>query len=339
MRKGIAIAGTITIDNIKKVVKYPNESELTAIKSVKKSLGGAVSNCSIGLSKLDHTVPIEIIALIGNDENGTYIKEHFKEYSNIDTSRLKTAGLTPYTDVMQNINNNTRTFFTFKGNSYLFDEEAINLYSINSKILHIAYILLLDALDKKDDKYGTKMAKVLKKAQELGIKTSIDVISEASNRYSEIVPPSLVYTNYCIINEVEAGKTVNIELRNNVGGLLTHKIRDVLLKLKEIGVKDWVIIHVLEGSFGFDGVQMISIPSLYVEKSKIKGTVGAGDAYVSGILYGAEKDWSLLTSMKLATASAASSLLQEDSTSGIKSSNELINMFDMYPKNKTFDIQ
>ncbi|ANX13755.1 carbohydrate kinase [Fictibacillus arsenicus] len=332
MKEGIAVAGTITVDEIKRISKYPNKSELTTIQNISRSIGGAVSNCSVSLAKIDHTIPIEIVTLIGDDEKGEFLKERLREYRNIDLNQVKMIGNTPFTDVIQDEFDHSRTFFTYRGNSSLFDENTINLKNLKSEILHIGYILLLESLDKEDSVFGTKMAKVLKEAQELGIKTSIDIVSENSSRYEQIVPPSLKYTNYCVINELEAGKSVGIDLRGSSGELIIQDIKKVLLKMKELGVKDWVVIHTPEGSFGFDGLNVYSIPSLLLDKKFIKGTVGAGDAYVSGVLYGALKGLDLPNSMKLGTAAAASSLFEEDSTSGIKCYEQLITMYEEFPK-------
>jgi sugar/nucleoside kinase (ribokinase family) len=332
LKEGIAVAGTIVVDEIKRISKYPNKSELTTIQNIRRAIGGAVSNCSVSLTKIDHTIPIEIVTLIGNDEKGEFLKERLGEYRNIDLNQVKVIGNTPFTDVIQDEFDHSRTFFTYRGNSSLFDENTIDFKKIKSKILHIGYILLLESLDKEDSVFGTKMAKVLKEAQELGIKTSIDIVSENSSRYEQIVPPSLKYTNYCVINELEAGKSVGINLRDSSGELIIQSIKKVLLKMKELGVKDWVVIHSPEGSFGFDGSNIYSIPSLLLDKKVIKGTVGAGDAYVSGVLYGALKGLDLPSSMKLGTASAASSLFEEDSTSGIKCYEQLINMYEEFPK-------
>lgn len=337
MREGIAIAGTITVDEIKKVRSYPKESELTSIMSIQRSIGGIVSNCSIALAKIDDNLPIEVIALIGNDEKGEYIKKRLHEYKNIDTTQLTAIGSTAFTDVIQNETNHTRTFFTYKGNSNLFDINTIDFTKLKSKILHIGYLLLLDSLDARDEQYGTKMAKLLKKAQEFKIKTSIDVVSENSNRFS-LVLHSLPYADYCIINEIEASKIAGSELRDTSGKLIESNLKPILVKIKESGVKDWVVIHAPEGSFGYDGADFISLPSLKLKKDEIKGTVGAGDAYASGLLYGAVKEMDLLSSMKIATASAASSLLEEDSTSGIKSYRELKKMYESYPKNTLINI-
>lgn len=336
--KGIAIAGTIAVDTIKRVKGFPKKSELSSITSVQQSIGGAVSNCSVALSKIDKKLPIEIVTLIGNDERGNFIRRYFRRFKNISMDNVQYIGETPFTDVISDEVDNSRTFFTYKGNSVLFDEQVLKIENLKSDILHVAYLLLLDALDQEDEKYGTKLAKLLKEAQDSGIKTSIDIVSENSDRYKKVVPPSLKFTNYCVINEIEAGRTVGIDLRNLNGELRTNRMKEVLDQLKRFGVKDWVIIHSPEGSFGYDGNQYYSIPSLLIEKRLIKGTVGAGDAYVSGILYGALNGFSIEHSMEIATAAAASSLLAEDSTSGIKSYEELILMYQEVPKRSKMDI-
>jgi sugar/nucleoside kinase (ribokinase family) len=336
---GIAFAGTIAVDEIKRIGCYPDKSELSPIESVSRSHGGAVANCGISMARIDPELPIEVIALIGDDEKGRFLQKRLESYQNIDGSQLKIVGKTPFTDVFHDVSDHTRTFFAYKGNSHLFDENTINFDKLKARILHIGYILLLDGLDQEDGEYGTKMAKLLKAAQEKGLKTSIDIVSEKGSRYQIIVPPSLKYTNYCIINEIEAGKTVGVELRDGSGKLKNNKIKTVLYKLKELGVKDWVVIHTPEGSFGYDGGQFHSIPSLKLENSAIKGTVGAGDAYLAGTLYGAHKGLSIAEAMKIGTAAAASSLLEEDSTSGVQRFEQLVSMYRSHPKNNEIVIE
>ncbi|MCF6466227.1 carbohydrate kinase family protein [Clostridium sp. Cult2] len=338
MRRGIAIAGNIAVDEIKYIDKYPAKSELTTIRNIDRNTGGIISNCGITLSRIDYNIPIEIITLVGKDEKGDYLKETLSKYPNIIFNQVKAVGKTPFTDVINDISDKSRTFFFFRGNSHLFNEDTIDLEKLNSKILHIGYILLLDGLDEEDEVYGTKMARLLKNAQEIGLKTSIDIVSENSNRFVDKVPPSLKYTDYCIINEIEAGKSVNVNLRDANNRLIKENIRDVLYKLKKLGVKEWVIIHCPEGSFGYDGLNIYSVPSLFLEKEKIKGTVGAGDAYAAGALYGAHEGLSIEDSMKLATSSAASLLLAEEGASGVKTYNELLKMFEEYPKHETITI-
>ncbi|WP_268877581.1 carbohydrate kinase family protein [Heyndrickxia camelliae] len=153
MKDGIAIAGTIAVDEIKKIDKYPNRSELTAIQSVRRSIGGAVSNCSVSLAKIDSSLPIEVIALIGHDEKGRFLLSNLEKYKNINLQHIQIMGETPFTDVIQDSSDHSRTFFSYKGNSSSFNESMIDFRNINSTILHVGYILLLDSLDEEDAIY------------------------------------------------------------------------------------------------------------------------------------------------------------------------------------------
>ena len=62
----------------------------------------------------------------------------------------------------------------------------------------------------------------------------------------------------------------------------------------------------------------------------IKGTTGAGDAYCSGILYGAYMDMSLYEAMILARATAACSLSESNGTDGMLPYSEAMNLNEEY---------
>ena len=144
------------------------------------------------------------------------------------------------------------------------------------------------ALDAPDPEYGTRMARLLHDAQAHGILTSVDVVSEVGERYRMIVPPALRYTDYFIVNEIEAGKTVGVNLRGASDELLIDRIPEVLMKLKALGVRRWAVIHAPEGGFGIDEAgNYVEVPSLLLPKGVIVGTVGAGDAFCAGALLGA----------------------------------------------------
>ena len=102
--------------------------------------------------------------------------------------------------------------FRLLGANEVFCQDDINWDKFDAKIFHIGYLLSLNALDEPDDQYGTKMARLLACAREHGLETSVDVVSEMSDRFTKIVPPALKYTDYCIINEIEAQCTTGISL-------------------------------------------------------------------------------------------------------------------------------
>ena len=106
-----------------------------------------------------------------------------------------------------------RTFFHARGANALWRGDDLDFKKINARIFHLGYLLLLDALDEPDARFGTKAARLLARAQAAGVKTSADVVSEDSDRFARIVNPALKHVDYCILNEIEAGKTTGFKIR------------------------------------------------------------------------------------------------------------------------------
>ena len=160
------------------------------------------------------------------------------------------------------------------------------------------------------------------------MKTSIDVVSEASDRFMRLVPPALKYTDYCIINEVEAQQTTGVKLRGEDDRLLTENMPEALKAMKRMGVTTWAVIHCPEGGFGLDeNDQYVALDSLHLPKGYIKGSVGAGDAFCAGVLYGAEKRYSLSDSIALGIASAACSLSEPGATEGMRAEADVMKLY------------
>lgn len=324
MKNGIILAGNMIVDALKYVDVYPEHSKLTTIRSVHKSMGGLLCNCACDLACIDPEMPITAVGAIGDDDYGRYITESFGAYPNIDLSNVRIGGETSFTDAMCDIENHTRTFFTYRGASSTLCPDDFDFDKIKGEIIHAGYILLLDGLDADDDEYGTAMARVLADAKAHGIRTSIDVVSEESDRYRTKVLPALKYTDYCVINETEASRITGIDLEKD-GKPDPEKMPQVLSALFELGVAQWAVIHSRDASFGMDKAGgYFCIPSIDIPRSIIKGTTGAGDAFCSGMLYGAWRDMALDEAMRFATAVATSSLLAPGASDGILTYDETV---------------
>jgi sugar/nucleoside kinase (ribokinase family) len=282
----------------------------------------------VDLAKLDPQMPLVALGRTGDDEAGKFIMENLQAHKNIDMQHVKITGTTSFALVMADEITKQRTFYHCRGGNAGFCEADIPWENLNVDMLHIGYILLLDALDEEDTEYGTKMARLLHTAQQKGIKTSIDVVSEASDRFKRLVSPALKYTDYCIINEVEASATTGIELRTEDGKLLKENMPAALKKMKELGVSTWAVIHCPEVGYGLDeNNNLVEVPSLKLPEGWIAGTVGAGDAFCSGVLYGAWKGMDLKSAIELGTASAACSLSQPGATEGMRTAEEVMQVY------------
>lgn len=310
MQTGILVAGSIIVDNILEVEKYPISGELTKIVSISKATGGLVPNVAIALKKLDKNIPVFACGKIADDENGNFVLKQLKK-ENVDISNITYCeDKTSFSEVVSVVGGQ-RTFFAYPGACDLFNKSDINFKKVNAKYLHLGYFLLLKNIDSGDG------IKILQEAKKNNIITSIDLVSENSNRYSQIIP-CLKYVDNLIINEIEASRLTNIDFNES-------NAKDILQKLKSYGVIDLVVIHKKEGSYMLRHNSFYKEDSVNVPMNLIKGTTGAGDAFVAGILYGLYNNYEDDELLKFAAKVAASSLFSSETSSSILSVEELKN--------------
>ncbi len=327
-RNGICVAGNMIVDITYPVDVMPKSGQLVPITGDPiRTTGGAVNNVIVDLAKMDPQLPLQALGRIGKDAEGQFTMDYLHNFKNIDTSCVKEEGITSFTLVMSENISRQRTFFTFGGAGDAFCEEDIEWDKISAEIFHIGYILLLKTLDAEDPEYGTKMAKLLAAAQKHGLKTSIDVVTEASDRFKSKVTPALKYTDYCVINEEEAQATTGITLRDADGTLHPENMEAALKALKAMGVSTWAVIHCPEGGWGLDeNNNFVFEASVKLPKGYIAGTVGAGDAFCAGVLLAAQKKMPLLDAIHLGAAAACASLRMPGATEGMVTMEEVLEL-------------
>ncbi len=332
MKRGICCAGNMIVDITYPIETWPKQNELTHITDgIQSSTGGSVCNTIIDLARLDPKIHLVASGFAGHDAEGDFILREMGKYPNIDLSMIRRDGRTSFTAVMSNNQTKERTFFQHAGANAFYGEEHIDWEKLDVDLLHIGYILLLPALDQPDDQYGTKMARLLHRAKSNGLKTSIDVVSEAGERFALLVIPALRYTDYCVINELEAQQTTGVLLREDDGTLHPENMEEALRKLKELGVSAWAVIHCPELGCGLDEKgQFFSVPSLKLPQGWIKGTVGAGDAFCAGILYAVETGLGMEQALKLGACSAAASLSEVNASDGVNTAAQVLKLYDLY---------
>jgi sugar/nucleoside kinase (ribokinase family) len=320
-RSGILAGGNWIIDQVKLISVFPQREQLANILSQSEGTGGSPYNVLIDLAKLGANFPLMGAGLVGKDALGQQILADCKK-NKIDTKYIALSSKAPtsYTDVMTERDNGRRTFFHCRGANAFWDGSDLNFSKIKARIFHIGYLLLLDAMDAPDAKFGTKAARLLAAAQEAGIKTSVDVVSEDSDRFAKIVNPALKHVDYCILNEIEAGKTTGFKIRKPDGKLDTVALRHAAGTLLQQGVREVVVIHFPEGGFartrqGDDFWQ----PSLKLPAKFIAGTAGAGDAFCAGVLMGLHEGWDLNRCLFTGVSVAAASLSDPTCTNGVRS--------------------
>ena len=316
-RKGIISAGNWVVDTVKFIDVYPQKGNLSTITRVDRGLGGLAHNVLVDLASMRSGLPLYAGGCIGDDDLGKLCIDACDQFG-IDRSNLYIlkGESTAYTDVMTE-KGGARTFFHYRGANAKLDVEKVLACQSPARIFHLGYLLLLDSLDKEDPEYGIAAARALDGLLKMGYETSVDVVSEEGDRYRKVVLPCLKYTDYLIINEVEAENSLGIHLRKPDGSICMKEVEDAAKKLLDGGVRKLVVIHFPEGGVAAakDG-RCCSAPSFSPAKEEILSTVGAGDAFCAGALYAIHEGYSLEDLLAFASASARFNLFSTTSTGG-----------------------
>jgi sugar/nucleoside kinase (ribokinase family) len=318
-RKGILGAGNWIVDHIKVIDAWPSQDTLANIRTEFRGTGGAPCNVLIDLAKLGADFPLAGAGIVGQDEAADWILKTCQKFG-VNTGLIRRTDQQPtsYTDVMTVERTGRRTFFHQRGANMLLDADSIRVDSSNAKIFHLGYLLLLDRLDQPCARFGTRAAELLAKASELGFITSVDVVSEASDRFGRVVSPALPFLDIIFLNEFEAAGVFSLEIRQGgkIDGPTLLKTAETLLAA---GVRRWAIIHFPEGvlAASHDGRRIFQ-PSLMVPPNQIAGAAGAGDALAAGLLLGYHDELPMEDCLVFGVCAAAASLRHPTTTEGVE---------------------
>ena len=336
MAQKVTLAGNIIVDNVKTITAWPDKGMLVPITAVKRAPGGSVPNSGIDLKTLDPSVEVAAVGKVGAEDAGDFVRTFMGERG-LDVSAVQRVEGVPtsFTDVMTVGSTGERTFFNMHGADSTLVPEDVDPAALGCDIFHLGYLLLLDGLDAEDSEYGTKAARLLANVRAAGIKTSLDIVSEQSDRFARVVRPALKHCDYVVINEVEGGLATGLSALDGNGRVAESNLRRICEALFDLGVGEQVVVHCPELSVSLDrSGRFAAVPSLELPPGWIKGSVGAGDAFCAGMLYAFLKGMPADEGMRLASCSAAMNLSVPDSVSGAKSLAETLSLETRFPRRK-----
>jgi sugar/nucleoside kinase (ribokinase family) len=326
-RRGLIAGGNWIVDQVKVIDAWPPQDALANIVSQSKGNGGAPYNILINLAKLGARMPLEAVGLVGDDADGRHIVDDCRAHG-IDTSQLRMTTLAPtsYTDVMTVRGDGRRTFFHNRGANALLAPEDFNFSTTGARQFHLGYALLLDALDKLGRDGVPRLAEVLARARSAGLTTSLDCVSEHSDRFNSVVVPVLSEVDVLFVNDFEAERLTGIAIRRG-GHIARALVERAGQYLVELGVRNQVIVHFPEGVYSCErGGRGYWCPSLKIPRELIAGAAGAGDAFAAGTLLGLHERWPMEKCLALGVCTAAASMTEVTCSAGVRSLTECLEL-------------
>jgi sugar/nucleoside kinase (ribokinase family) len=330
-RNGILCAGNFIVDRLRVVESWPEQDMLTSIISETFSNGGGPFNVLKDFSALESPFPLEAAGCVGNDPDGEWIIKDCRDAA-IDTRQLhRVSGVpTSYTEVICVAPTGRRTFFHRRGANALFDSRYVDFALTHAGHFHLAYLMLLDALDADAADGRTHASKLLEQARDAGLTTSADLVSTESAHFMEKVKSALPFIDYLFINELEAERVTGMRIKNDQG-ISLPAARAAAQALVAGGVKRQVILHFISGAIVCDVSGEVTMRrALRIPQDKIVGANGAGDAFAAGYLFGIQSLWNTSECLRMAVSAAAACLTHASPSAGLRSAKECLELGDRY---------
>ena len=316
MNKGVIGLGMWCVDTTYKINELPERGKLEPILDSFQCVGGGPSNVLTDLSSLGFNYPMIAMGSIGLDGNASIIKNHLKK-NNIQINYLISSKTVPTSQtVCMSEKKNERTFLYYPGANNLLDTKHFKIDDLKSKpkILYIGYLTLLGKLDRFN--YNkTRLNIVLEKAKKKNLITVLDLVSNKTSHFQKIVYSALPFTDYLLLNEIEAQLLFKKSIKKNDNYLNIKLILQLTKKIFKKGLLKGLIIHNSKESVSVLKDQTHNIKSKIIPQQKIKNAVGAGDAFCAAFIYGIHENWNIEKILKKAHA-AGTAMMKIDASSG-----------------------
>jgi len=327
-RTGFLAGGNFIIDHVKIIDAWPEQDMLAFIHRETSSNGGGPYNVLKDLAAMQVGYPLAAAGLVGKDANGDWILRDCAA-AGIETTQLHQTDAAPtsYTDAMTVQGTGRRTFFHQLGANAVLGAAHFDFSRTQAKIFHLGYLMLLSEMDRLLENGRTVASTVLEAAQAAGLLTSVDLVSADDPNFRAITEASLPFTDYLIVNEIEAGKATSLDLKTTPPDF--EKVTAAARLLLQQGVRREVIIHFEAGAVVAEKNGAVHHqPSLKLPAGFIAGATGAGDAFAAGYLHGTHEGWPVADRLKLAVCTAAMCLTHPTPSQGLRPVAECLRLAD-----------
>lgn len=327
-RCGVLAGGNFIVDTVIRIDAFPREEMLANIIDETPSNGGGPYNVLRDLAALGARFPLSAIGLVGDDENGRWIRRDCEEHG-IDCTQLQVDPEAPtsHTQVMTVRGSGRRTFFHRRGANRKLSSGHFDFAQSQARVFYLGYLMLLDGLDSFDEEQRTGASRVLEAAKQAGLTTVVDLVSVDHPDFRKVVQSAIPWIDHLIVNEVEAGRLYGQSPASDDRGAL-EAAADHLLSL---GVLETVVIHTTAGAVltcRTEGTHALG--SLIVPPVACKGANGAGDAFAAGYISGLHDQLPATKRLQLGTCVAATSLADFSPSASVLPQSECITLSDQY---------
>lgn len=262
MKKGIISLGEALIDFI------PLDKENTTYQ---KSPGGAPANVAVGLARLG--AKSTFLGKVGEDVLGKFLKQTLNDFG-VGTNQMNLMrDVRTGVVFVTNAEDGERSFDFYidpSADRYLENKDIDEEDFVSHKILHFGSISMISSPSKEATHHAVRLAKQNDMIVSYDPNLRLGLWDSEENA-RETIKSMLSQADVLKISEEE------LEFITGEKG-----IKEGVEKLLEYEIPLIIVTLGAEGSYVFKGISNEHVPAM---KVKAVDTTGAGDAFVSGILY------------------------------------------------------
>lgn len=281
----IITLGIVCADVIAHPVRSaPAKGELSFVDRVEVHLGGLAGATAIASSKLGASTGI--IACVGQDSFGDFLVSTMAD-AGVDVSQVqRMADSTTSSTIVLVDGEGERSFLHSVGANACLREDCVDFdYVSQAKVLHWGGPALCPGLD------GEPISRVMKRAQELGVCTSMDTVFDGSGRWYPLIEGVLPHLDIVMSSLEEARQYTGQDTPENMADFFLSKGPEtVVIKLGPEGI-------------------LLATPDTKLRISahdvQVVDSTGAGDSACGGFLYGYVCGWDAERCARLANAVGA----------------------------------
>ncbi len=271
--------GHAAFDVVLTMDRYPSENEKYALDVKLESGGGPAANASFLLSGWGARAAF--MGQVGDDVYGhSIIRELESGGVDISLLRISTTVPTPYSTILVNTGNGSRTILNFRQKPELFEIPVSQMKTLNPSIL------LFDGHEPEASFEALKL-----------FPNALSILDAGSVKESTLALAKLV--DYLITSESFALNFCDIASFDSNNAVLC------LEKLNAVGIGRVVVTLGEQGLFYWDTGQLVHLPAYPV---KPVDTTGAGDLFHGAFAYGLLQGYTFEDNLQFSAAAAALSV-------------------------------
>lgn len=292
------------------VTQLPENGDTHFVEEIALAMSGAAGSAAIVAAK--HGLKVQAVGGVGDDLMGDWVLRRMQDFDIDNQMMQRCKGVSTSSSIVPTRPDGQRPVFHKLGATaafYVEDDQVDQV--LDTKILHVGGVGLMDAMDKG------RNCEIMAEAKTRGCTTTLDVFASTPDDFPAI-RPLLEYADFFMPSEEEAMALSGLsDLEDNATFLLDQGLSAVVLTLGHNGAM-----------YRDQAGQKIDIPAYDIS---VVCTCGCGDCFNGGFASGLHLGYSIEDCIRMGQASSAQNATGLGSQAGVSTLQGTLNFMENTP--------